>query len=121
MSDSYFYDTNVVAYAFDKEAPKKKAIAQELIEKDNWFLSWQVIQEFVSVARYKFKEPLHSEDIADYLDVVLWPRCRIYPSPAIHRSALDIHTRTQYRYYDCLIVASALASKSNVLYSRARS
>jgi predicted nucleic acid-binding protein len=55
--------------------------------------------------------------LAAYLEVVLWPRCSLFPSPAIYRHALKIHQETQYRFFDSLIVASALATGAKVLYT----
>jgi predicted nucleic acid-binding protein len=56
-------------------------------------------------------------DMADYLDLVLWPHCSVLPSVNLYRMAATLHAQTQYRYDDCLIVAAALASGAAVLWS----
>jgi len=117
MSAENFLDTNVHAFAFDGTAPAKRHRARELIGANDWVTSWQVVQEFANVALHRFVVPIRSADLADFLDVVLWPRCAVMPSLALHRSALEIHRQTQYRYFDSLIVASALSSGASILFS----
>ena len=117
MSDKAFLDTNVVAYAFDPDAHEKRERANEILKGSDWLVSWQVVQEFANLALHRFAVPMKQADLADYLGLVLWPRCRILPSMEIYRAALEIHTQTQYRIYDSLIVASAIASGAKQLYS----
>lgn len=118
MSADLFLDTNVLVYAFDKTAPAKQAIARSLIQGDaHWSISWQVVQEFCSVALHRFKTPLRGDDLRDYLDLVLLPHCQVMPTADLYRQALAIQTQTNYRYYDSLVVASALVSGACVLYS----
>ncbi len=121
MSAEYFIDTNILVYSFDKRFPEKQCRAQALIaqalEKRNGTISWQVVQEFMNVARHKFEVPLSLEELAAYLDQVLTPLCRIHSAPGIYRQALALQLDTQYRFYDCLIVAAAAQSGCKALYS----
>ena len=117
MPAEVFLDTNVFVYAFDASAPAKREHAKALIREARWFASWQVIQEFANVALHRFEVPLRPDDLSEYLDLVLWPRCRVLPSPAIQKKALEIHRKLQYRLYDSLVVASALAGGATILYS----
>ena len=117
MPAEVFLDTNVFVYSFDASAPAKRKCAKTLIQGPNWFASWQIIQEFANVALHRFEVPLRPEDLSDYLELVLWPRCRALPSQAIQQKALEIHRKFQYRLYDSLIVASALAGGATILYS----
>lgn len=118
MSADCFLDTNILAYAFDNTAPKKREIARSLIQIDlPWKISWQVIQEFSSVGLHKFETPLDHSFLGDFLEHVLWPHCEIFPSPGLYSRAIKLHGETQYRFYDCLIIAGALESGVNVLYS----
>lgn len=118
MSADYFLDTNIIAYAFDKTAPAKKARALQLIEEAApWHVSWQVVQEFTSVALHRFKVPLSVEFIRDFSELLLWPHCSVWPSPSIHARALEIHQTAQYRIDDSLIVAAALESGVSTLYT----
>ena len=56
-------------------------------------------------------------DLADYLELVLWPRCEVFPSLTLYRTAAALHAKTQDRFYDSLIVAGALTSGAAVLYT----
>jgi predicted nucleic acid-binding protein len=112
-----FLDTNVIIYAFDPAAPAKQARAADIIRGRGWVVSWQVIQEFANVALHRFEVPLGAEDLSDYLEWVLWPRCLVFPSPEIHRKAIAIHDELGFRFYDSLIVASALCAGMEVLFS----
>ncbi|MEX2578275.1 MAG: PIN domain-containing protein [Verrucomicrobiales bacterium] len=116
-AERFFVDTNVLVYAFDRTSPTKRTIAGKLLKTKGWQISWQVIQEFAHVARHRFAEPFKPTDLADYLDLVLWPRCTVLPSADVYRQALLLHEVSQYRFYDSLIVAGALVSDAEVLYS----
>ena len=48
---------------------------------------------------------------------MLAPLCHVFPSPALLREALAIHTETGFRFYDSLIVAGASASGARKLYT----
>jgi predicted nucleic acid-binding protein len=80
-------------------------------------VSWQVIQEFSSVALHRFKVPLKSGDLSDYIALRLWPECHILPSQAIFNQAISIHGRYGFRFYDSLVLASALAGGAKTLLS----
>lgn len=118
MSADCFLDTNILVYAFEKDIPVKREIALSLIKPEKpWQISWQVVQEFSSVALHKFKVPLDADYLTDFSTEILWPHCTVFPSPQIHRIAIQLHRDTQYRFYDCLIVAAALESGAKILYS----
>lgn len=117
MNAEVFLDTNIIVYSFDGNSPKKRDVARKLMEREKWMVSWQTVQEFSNVALHRFEVPMKSEDLADYLELVLWPRCRVFPSVAIYQKALEIHRKIGYRFYDSLIVSSALAGGASILYS----
>lgn len=121
MNDKIFWDTNVLVYAFDASSPDKRDKAREMlgegIRTSTLSLSWQVIQEFANVALHKFEQPMPVEELRELMDTVLFPHCDIYPSRSLYDRALRIHALTQYRFYDSLIVAGALAAGVETLYS----
>ena len=117
MSAKVFLDTNGVAYAFDATAPAKRQRAREIMDGYPWRVSWQVVQELANLALHRFAVPMKPADLADTLDLVPWPRCSVLPSLNLYRMAVALHTQAQYRYYECLIVAAALASDAAVLSS----
>ncbi len=118
MNAEYFLDTNILVYAFDRKSLEKRAIALALSQEEQpWKISWQVVQEFCSVARHRFPIPLDHEFLHDYLEHFLLPHCGVMPSRQIYQKALQIQRETQYRFYDSLIVAAALESGAAILYS----
>lgn len=117
-SSSYFLDTNILVYAFERDATAKKQRARELIaDNQPWQISWQVIQEFSNVSLHRFKQPLTHEYLNDLIDLLLKPHCSVYPDFSLWQSALQIKASTQYRFYDSMIIAAALRSGAEVLYS----
>ena len=86
MSADCFLDTKIIVYIFDKTAPEKRRIAAELAQPDsrNWAISWQVVQEFSSLALHRFESPFLGEDLDAYLDLVLlWVREKLLSGPHI--------------------------------------
>jgi predicted nucleic acid-binding protein len=117
MPAEVFLDTNIVVYSFDSDSPAKQRKTKEILAGSTWFVSWQVIQEFSSVALHRFKVPLKPQDLSDYISIKLWPRCRILPSEVILTKAIAIQARYSFRYYDSLVVASAIAGSAKTLFS----
>lgn len=121
MSAEFFLDTNILVYSFDQRFPHKQTRARELISRAltdrTGIISWQVVQEFINVARHKFATPLSLEELTTYLDQVLTPLCNLHSEPAVYRQALSVQLETQYRFYDCLIVAAASRAGCTTLYS----
>jgi len=118
MKPDCFLDTNILVYAFEPDEPDKQAKARRLVSPDVLsVISWQVAQEFIHVARHKFRKPLDHEYLRDLVDLLLEPKCTVRPTPDLWRKALAIQADTQYRFYDSLIVAAAIESGAPVLYS----
>ncbi len=120
MSAKIFLDTNVLVYAFDRSAPAKQRRALAIIKEEAagaWAISWQVVQEFSAVALHRFAQPMTSADLQNLQRTLLWPACSVLPSQALHLHALALHEETQFRFYDCLIVAAAIASGAEELYT----
>jgi predicted nucleic acid-binding protein len=121
MNAEYFLDTNLLVYSFDHSEPAKRDRSRELIENAlktrQGVISWQVVQEFLNVALHKWERPMMQADAHDYLQMTLLPICRVYPSLEIWSAALKISMESQYRFYDAMIVASAIQSGATILYS----
>lgn len=80
-------------------------------------ISFQVVQETLNVLTRKLPEPMTAEDAELFLDRVLAPLWRVWPSLALYRRALEVHSRYRYGFYDSLIVATALDAGCKRLYS----
>lgn len=121
MRAEYFLDTNVLLYVHDARVAAKQRRAQELVERalltGTGVISWQVVQEFANVVLHKQPARLSPDRLRQYLECYLEPLCQVWPTPALWRSALELHGRTAYRFFDCLVVAAALAAGARTLYS----
>ena len=108
-----FADTNVVIYAFAKD-DAKIAIAEGILERQPT-ISVQVISEFLSVCRVKLgmdvptRHKLAGELIAGCNVVALDPR--------VVEKAMEVEAQGQISYWDALIVAAALLSGCDTLYT----
>jgi len=117
---SFFLDTNVLVYTFDKSAPDKQAKANTLLEQallGEGCISFQVIQEFLNLALRKFDPPMTEAQAKRYLQTTLEPLCLIYADSELYRKALDMRERWRFSFYDSVIVAAAVEAGCSILYS----
>jgi predicted nucleic acid-binding protein len=121
MSAEYFLDTNVLIYSFDASAPTKQARAMALVERalieGTGVISWQVVQEFLNVALHKWEVTMTYPDTLEFLKTTLYPLCQVHPSEEIFQGALRIQHESQYRFFDSLVVSSALHSGATTLFT----
>ena len=122
MSDGkQFFDTNILVYTFDLEAPEKARRAEDLIYRalasGTGMISYQVAQEFVAVARRRFQTTLSFEEIERYWERTLRPLLMVHSSPALFGWALNLWRTHQLSWYDSLIVAAAMQGGCKILYS----
>ncbi len=114
MNGRHFLDTNVVIYAFSDDDPRKKRA--ETLLAEGGVLSIQVLNEFVAVARRKLEK--NWKEVSKALAIL-----RVFcPSPApitieTHDAALQIARRHGYHIYDSLIIATAVQTSCDMLYS----
>lgn len=108
-----FADTNIVVYAFAND-DAKVAVAEGILEKQPT-ISVQVISEFLNVCRVKLgidvptRHNLARELIAGCNVVALEPR--------VVEKAMEVEAQGQISYWDALIVAAALLSGCDILYT----
>lgn len=121
LRGKFFIDTNILVYSFDKETPQKQQTAELLIEialsSQQGIISSQVVQEFLNVAQRKFVKPMSGADARSYLDKVLRPLCKQFPSIGFYDNALLVREETGYSFYDSLIVAAAIESDCKTIVS----
>jgi predicted nucleic acid-binding protein len=121
MSASFFLDTNVFAYEYAGVSPGKQAVANALIERaleDNvGVISFQVVQEFFSVAFRRFNPPMTPPEAEEYLAITLAQFRTIHSSYALYQSALELSRSYSLSWYDSLIVAAALEAECQILYT----
>lgn len=121
MSARFFLDTNLFVYTFDTKALAKAKKAAQLIRRaadtGEGIISYQVVQEFFSVALRRFAEPMQVAEAEQYLITVLRPLLAVHSSPAIYLEALRLAEKNHLSWYDSLIVAAALEGRCEKLYS----
>jgi predicted nucleic acid-binding protein len=121
MSARYFLDTNIFAYAADRGHSQKAAISLKLIEdgldSGNGIVSYQVVQEFFNLAFKKFPKRMAMFEAEEFLNTVFRPLLAVHSSPALYVSALQVHQRYQFSWYDSLIVAAAMQAECSILYT----
>jgi predicted nucleic acid-binding protein len=121
MSARFFLDTNIFVYTFDPNAPAKANKASQLIRRaadtGEGIISYQVVQEFFSVALRRFPQVMSMAEAEQYLITVLRPLLAVHSSPAIYFEALRIAEKHRLSWYDSLIVAAALEGQCEKLYS----
>ncbi len=124
MSVDHFIDINLFIYQLAAQDESKAAVANQIIrtgvETGNACISFQVMQECLNVVVRKAEIRLSTQQANHYLDVVLNPLLRVYPSVAFYKRGLDIQQRYQFSFYDSLIIAAALAAGCNTLFNEDR-
>jgi len=121
MNGRFFLDTNVFLYEFDTRNGAKTRRASELIRSAigtrRGVVSYQVVQEFFSVALTKFAKPLAIIGAEEYFSGILRPLLSIHSSQRLFQEALQIRARHQFSWYDSLIVAAAEQAECSILYT----
>lgn len=115
-----FFDTNVLLYMYDDDAPEKKATALEVFEREveagRAALSTQVLQEFYVNATRKLERPLSPERAeARVSDLSSLPLARV-DVPLI-LAAIRCSQEFLFSFWDALIVESALSMGAERLLS----
>jgi predicted nucleic acid-binding protein len=114
MSGKPFLDTNVLVYAFASNDPRAAEAA--LLLSGGGVVSVQVLNEFVNVCRSKLR--LDWSRIRQALNVV-----RELTGPPLpltletHEHALTLAEEQGIPFYDSLIVAAAILSRCETIYS----
>ena len=118
MSAECFLDTNVLVYAVSsaKEDAPKRTKALDIVQRSDFGLSAQVLQEFYVTVTRKIRRPLAPERA-----VALMEEYSIFPTVstdyALIVSAVEISLRYGISYWDGAIVAAAEALEAPVLYT----
>jgi predicted nucleic acid-binding protein len=113
-SDTPFFDTNVLIYAFAKD--DRRTVIAEALLAGGGKLSVQTLNEFVAVAVRKLAMPWN-----EVLEALSALRV-LCPSPVpvtlrTHEGALRIIERYGYHIYDSLVIAAALEAGCGTLFS----
>ena len=115
MKDKVFIDSNIIIYAYTNDEPDKKSIALNILNNRTYVLSVQVIREVTNTLIHKFKIAEstvmeQAQNIINFSEV-------LNESTDLIIDAIAVKTKYNYGFYDCLIIAAALKSKANILYT----
>lgn len=120
MSGKTFIDTNVLLYAYDRDAGSKhlraKAILQELWETRNGVVSVQVLEEFYVNVTRKIPKPLPRKEARSLIQQYLaWEVLPI--NGAMILEASEIEEKSKLSFWDALILAAAKKGTVSILLS----
>ena len=116
MNATKFLDTNILLYAYDLDAPAKRAVALRLVEQ-GWTapgdtaISVQVLQEMhVNLGKRGVAQTEATQIVRDF---ATWPV--VDNTLDLLEAALDQQTRWKISLWDSLILAAARASGASEL------
>ncbi|MBA2269374.1 MAG: PIN domain-containing protein [Chthoniobacterales bacterium] len=116
MSATKFLDTNILLYAYDLDAPAKRAVALRLVE-EGWFalgeiaISVQVLQEMhVNLGRQGVSQVEATLIVRDF---TAWPV--VDYTLDLLQAGLDEQARWKVSLWDALIIAAARTSGASEL------
>ena len=118
MSADAFLDTNVLVYAVasDPGEAHKRLMALDLIEREAFAVSAQVLQEFFVTVTRKLAVPLSSIQAMEWIE-----QWEAFPCVAIDAAlvkiAAEISERYRISYWDAAVVAAAGRAGTATLYS----
>ncbi len=115
-----FFDTNVLVYLFDADAPEKRGRARALLQdtaaEGHVLLSTQVLQEFYVATTHKLAVPLSSEDAERAVrDLAAFSVIQV--DPALILAGIRCGRRHVLSFWDGLIVQAALQAGAEVLFT----
>jgi|SRR5882672_7197851 len=115
-----FVDANVLVYAFDSSAGRKRQAAQQLLERlwesSAGCISVQVLQEFFVTVTRKVTHPLPVEDAtARVREFSTW---KVFaPTADDVLAAIGLQTQARIGFWDAMIVLAAAESGCDVLWT----
>jgi predicted nucleic acid-binding protein len=115
-----FVDANILIYAYDASAGKKKAAAEQLLaqlwEAGTGCLSVQVLQEFFVTVTGKVAEPLSVDEAAERVrEFGAW---KVFaPGADDVLRAIALQKQTKLSFWDAMIVHAAAELGCDVLWT----
>jgi predicted nucleic acid-binding protein len=120
MSGVAFVDSNILIYAYDRDAGPRRDRARNLCEKlwqeRSGCLSVQVLQEFYVTVTRKLRTPLGKAQAREIVRIhASWVTSPTTPETVMR--ATDLSEATGIGFWDALIVAAAEQFGAHILYS----
>lgn len=116
MAVKRFFDTNILLYGYDLDAPEKRRVAINLVEEawsnlDRTVISVQVLQEFFVNFVRRGHSPSEAAELAG--DFSHWPV--VDNSLALLKLGISLQARFQLSLWDAIILAAAQSSGAREL------
>ena len=118
MAGKAFLDSNVLAYAQDKDSPDKRKISRKLIEElgrsGNGVISTQVMQEFyVAATRILAVDALAAKNVLKTFSVFEI----VQVTPQLIQDAVDCSILNVLSFWDALVLVAASAGGCSTVYT----
>ena len=119
MSGKFFLDSNILVYCLDENNPEKQSIAKKivtnLVETSSGQILTQSLQEFFNVITKKLNCPKeNARQSVEYFSAAFPVHCNTVKDII---SAITISIKTQFSFYDSLILSAAKAENCDTVYS----
>ena len=120
MSYKIFFDTNILAYAFDESSPERSEQAKELISQ--WMptgrlvISTQVLQELFVVLTKKLEPRLSADNAVAVIESLLSLEINVVETDII-LEAIKVSKENTISFWNALIISSASGSRCRVLFT----
>jgi predicted nucleic acid-binding protein len=115
MSARVFLDTNILLYIYSESEPIKSAICQTAINNNNCYTSTQALNELSNVCLRKWN--MNRSNIENAIDEIS-SACQVtHITENTIKKALFLHEKYKYSYYDCLMLAAAIESNCEMIFS----
>ncbi|OJW81379.1 MAG: hypothetical protein BGO69_13865 [Bacteroidetes bacterium 46-16] len=115
MSDSVFVDTNILVYSYSATEEAKRLVSRKIISNNITVVSTQVLQELSNVLHRKFGKSW--QQIQLVLTEIGENNSVFTNNIATINRACKMAEAYGYSFYDSLIIAAAMESGCNILYS----
>jgi predicted nucleic acid-binding protein len=92
-------------------------LIREALASQKGAISYQVVQEFFNVALRRFARPMRAPEAEQYLRAVFGPLLAVHSSVALYAEALRVQSQSGLSWFDSLIVAAAIQSGCEVLFT----
>ncbi|GAB6057418.1 PIN domain-containing protein [Desulfonatronum parangueonense] len=115
-----FFDTNILVYMFDRDAPAKRTLARELFQTETLagraIVSAQVLQEFHVTATRKLARPLDEQAAAEVV-TVLASLPVIANDAALVLKGIARSRCMRLSFWDAMIIEAALSGGAKTLFT----
>jgi predicted nucleic acid-binding protein len=119
MSAKVFIDTNILVYAYDIDAGRKRQVAQNVLlglrQDRSGALSMQVLQEFYNTVTRKLASPVPRDKARVVVD--RFTHWCVATTPAEIKRAFQIEDEARINFWDAMIIAAAIKSGASLILS----